>query len=225
MKQIIILYKNIYCTITRKGGSRTGAQNARPPCLNILGVVFVNFWLYNTHTLWFKSTYNVYNMYFIHYSYYKNIGYVWKGIKTNPRPKRDRTPWFWNFWIRHWLVFLLCMHDVIWSFSAMSKWHFFSEKRDKSNNIVLKAEIVKQHCRTLPCHTQTVFHYLSLFFSIYHLVPIFMDTDWTWILHEVIMFAWYERKKTKRIFTDYGSSNSAFSNSYSKKELHRIVIL
>ena len=95
---------------------------APPPCLNIMGVFFVNFWLYNTHTLWFKSTYNIYNMYFIQYFYYKNIGNVWRGIKTNARPKRDRTPWFWNFWIRHWLVpcwlFLLCMHDVIWSFSA-----------------------------------------------------------------------------------------------------------
>ena len=28
-------------------------------------------------------------MYFIHYSYNKNIGYVWRGFKTNPRPKNS----------------------------------------------------------------------------------------------------------------------------------------
>ena len=157
-------------------------------------------------------------MYFIHYSYYKNIGYVWKGIKTNPRPKRDRTPWFWYFWIRHWLVASLYM---------MSKWHFFSEKRDKSNNIVLKAEIVKQHCRTLPCHTQTVFHYLSLFFSIYHLVPIFIDTDWTWILHGVIMFAWYERKKNPKGFSLIMVPRILHFPTLipRRRTLHRIVIL
>ena len=37
-------------------------------------------------------------MYFNHYSYYKHIGYVGRGIKTNPRPKIlprwDRAPGF-----------------------------------------------------------------------------------------------------------------------------------
>ena len=28
-------------------------------------------------------------MYFIHYPYNKNIGYVWRGIKTTPRPKNS----------------------------------------------------------------------------------------------------------------------------------------
>ena len=28
-------------------------------------------------------------MYIIQYSYYKNTGYVWRGIKTNPRPKNS----------------------------------------------------------------------------------------------------------------------------------------
>ena len=28
-------------------------------------------------------------MYFIHYSCYKHIGYVWRGLKTNPRPKES----------------------------------------------------------------------------------------------------------------------------------------
>ena len=31
-------------------------------------------------------------MYFIHYFYYKNIGYVWRGIKTNPRLKNSTAP-------------------------------------------------------------------------------------------------------------------------------------
>ena len=31
-------------------------------------------------------------MYFIHYSCYKHIGYVWRGIKTNPRPKNSTVP-------------------------------------------------------------------------------------------------------------------------------------
>ena len=31
-------------------------------------------------------------MYFIHYSCYKHIGYVWRGIKTNPRPKNSTAP-------------------------------------------------------------------------------------------------------------------------------------
>ena len=30
-------------------------------------------------------------MYFIHYSCYKHIGYVWRGIKTNPKPKNSTT--------------------------------------------------------------------------------------------------------------------------------------
>ena len=28
----------------------------------------------------------------IHYSYYENIGYVWKGIKTSHRPKNSTAP-------------------------------------------------------------------------------------------------------------------------------------
>ena len=31
-------------------------------------------------------------MYIIYYSYYKNIGYVWRDIKTNPRPKNSTAP-------------------------------------------------------------------------------------------------------------------------------------
>ena len=31
-------------------------------------------------------------MYFIHYSCYKHIGYVWRGIKTNPKPKNSSAP-------------------------------------------------------------------------------------------------------------------------------------
>ena len=31
-------------------------------------------------------------MYFIHYSCYKQIEYVWRGIKTNPRPKNSTAP-------------------------------------------------------------------------------------------------------------------------------------
>ena len=31
-------------------------------------------------------------MYFIHYSCCKHIGYVWRGIKTNPRPKNSTAP-------------------------------------------------------------------------------------------------------------------------------------
>ena len=33
----------------------------------------------------------IYNMYFTHYSYYKNKGYVWRVIKTNPRLKNSTT--------------------------------------------------------------------------------------------------------------------------------------
>ena len=31
-------------------------------------------------------------MYFIHYSCYKHIEYVWRGIKTNPSPKNSTAP-------------------------------------------------------------------------------------------------------------------------------------
>ena len=31
-------------------------------------------------------------MYFIHYSCYKHIEYVWRGIKTTPRPKNSTAP-------------------------------------------------------------------------------------------------------------------------------------
>ena len=46
-------------------------------------------------------------MYFIHYSCYKHIGSVWRGIKTNPKPKNSTAPGpppplpFWYSWIRH----------------------------------------------------------------------------------------------------------------------------
>ena len=56
-----------------------------PSCLN-----FFKFGLNNTHI-----RYNVYNMYFILYSKYKNKGYVWRGINTIQRSKEvpgQRTP-------------------------------------------------------------------------------------------------------------------------------------
>ena len=55
-------------------------------------VCVCKFWLYNTHILWFLSINNVYITYFIYYSCYKHIGYVWRGIKTNPRLKNSTAP-------------------------------------------------------------------------------------------------------------------------------------
>ena len=63
-----------------------------PPFWKKLRVCFSKFWLYNTHILWFQSINNVNIMYFIHYSCYKHIGYVWRGLKTNPRPKNSTAP-------------------------------------------------------------------------------------------------------------------------------------
>ena len=57
---------------------------------------------------------NVYNMYFIHYTNYKNIGYVWMGIKIIPKSTQrillswDGAPQFWNSWIHHWWLIWPC---------------------------------------------------------------------------------------------------------------------
>ena len=110
-----VLY--IFNDVNVKGGSRTGAPGARPPFWKKLLGLFCKFWLYNTHILWIKSINHVYIMYFIHYSCYKHIGYVWRGIKTNPRPKNSTAPGppppFWNSWIRHWMSRLCINMSVL----------------------------------------------------------------------------------------------------------------
>ena len=55
-----------------------------------LGGCFCKFWLHNTRKP--KSQCNVYDMYFIFYFYYKNIGYVWRGIEQSPDPKNSTSP-------------------------------------------------------------------------------------------------------------------------------------
>ena len=80
------------------------ARRARaPPFWKKLGFVVVNFdcitRIYFDFTQYIDIYYtsmlninNVYIMYFIHYSCYKHIGYVWRGIKTNPKPKNCPAP-------------------------------------------------------------------------------------------------------------------------------------
>ena len=67
---------------------------------------FVNF--YRITRIYFNCS----KILFILYSHYKNRGYVWKGIKTTPRPKESyRASRFWNSWIRRWPV-------------SVKGWHF-----------------------------------------------------------------------------------------------------
>ena len=67
---------------------RTGRAS---PCLKIFKEWFWKFWLHNTH----KSSYwNQHAMFTICISFSiltkkKSIGYVWRGIKTIPRPKQN----------------------------------------------------------------------------------------------------------------------------------------
>ena len=68
---------------------------------------------------------------FFLYFNYRNIGYMWLGIKTiNPQipsilPRRDCTPLFWSSWIRHCLFCGLkewkCMHAVLLHYSDSEK--------------------------------------------------------------------------------------------------------
>ena len=65
--------------IRTNGGSSAGAPGERPlfeNFENIDSITCINF---------IVSTCNVYSMYFILYSHYKSMGYVWRGIKTISR--------------------------------------------------------------------------------------------------------------------------------------------
>ena len=102
LNSYILISQTLYFFWLIKGGSRTGAP---PPLLFGWGVVLVNFDCVTRINFYFRfeSTFNVYNMYFIHYSttlHYKNIRRcVGRGIKTNLHVYR--APRFWNSWIRH----------------------------------------------------------------------------------------------------------------------------
>ena len=80
-RKILLFLK--WCWLTcLKGGSRTGVPVARARFEKCYGFVYFDFSHYTMSTLSF----------FIHYSCYKNIGFVWGGIKTNPRPKNSTPP-------------------------------------------------------------------------------------------------------------------------------------
>ena len=74
-------------------GTNSGpGHRVRPLLLKKNGVCFNKFRLYNTHILRFLSTNNVYNMYFIHYSYDKKYGICQGASKQTPDLRISQRP-------------------------------------------------------------------------------------------------------------------------------------
>ena len=78
---------NLSCSQRRIQVRRAGRN---PRFKKIWGVICINFDCITRIFFDFGQN-TMLNIYFIHYSYDQNIGYVWRGFKTNPRPRNSTT--------------------------------------------------------------------------------------------------------------------------------------